>query len=147
MIYWDIYDVLLCIYLDYGLQVWRSCSVPLCTAELEVPMWWHSSILVCTVSIRIVLRIMLIRSWTCRFNNSANDGMFLRFCFSRLPQLTQMTVLAYDCQPRTFCSSCLFSSFCLGDQVIQVIPDSSPPPGVSENSVPLNPMVNDHYPY
>ena len=55
--------------------------------------------------------------------------MFLRFCFSRLPQLTQMTVPGpYDCQPRTFCSSCLFSSFCLGDQVIQVIPDSSPPP-------------------
>ena len=79
-------------------------------------------------TIGIVLRIMLIRSWTCRFNNSANDGMFLGFCFSRLPQLTQMTVLKqYDQVSPGPSVAVVFSLRFASDQVIQVIPDSSPP--------------------
>lgn len=81
-------------------------------------------------TIRIVLRIMLIRSWICRFNNSANDGMFLGFCWSADCHnwlKWQCRTGPYDQVSQGPSVAVVFSLRFASDQVIQVIPDSSPP--------------------
>ena len=76
---------------------------------------------------------------------SSHQFISLLWLLPRSPQSTDMN----DMQHVTFRNSCsrLFPMFQYQFIIIYHNLSSNINMGVSENSVPLNPMVNDHYPY